>query len=87
MDEANDLVDLSVKTDIQGYDIDPSAVRMASENAQRAGVDHMIHLQQRPVSAFVPSVESTVFIITNSSIVASVWRRRQISTGTVPYNR
>lgn len=50
MDEANDLVDRTVKTDIQGYDIDPDAVRMARENAQRAGVDHLIHLQQRPVS-------------------------------------
>ena len=64
MDEANDLVDLSVKTDIQGYDIDPSAVRMARENAQRAGVDHMIHLQQRPVSA-LSHPGKYGFIITN----------------------
>ena len=50
MDEANDLVDLNIKTDIQGYDIDASAVRMARENAERAGVSGLIHLQQRPVS-------------------------------------
>lgn len=50
MDEARDLTEFSVKTDIQGYDIDPAAVRMARENAKRAGVEGLIHLQQRPVS-------------------------------------
>lgn len=64
MDEANELVDTSVKTDIQGYDIDSEAVRMARENAQRAGVDHMIHLQQRPVSQ-LSHPGSYGFIITN----------------------
>lgn len=48
--EANDLLDDTVKTDIQGYDIDPSMVKMARENARDAGVDHMIHFQARPVS-------------------------------------
>ena len=84
MDEANDLVDLSVKTDIQGYDIDPSAVRMARENAQRAGVDHMIHLQQRPVSA-LSHPGKYGFIITNPHM-ASVLRRSRPARA-VPYNR
>lgn len=48
--EANDLLDDTVKTDIQGYDIDPSMVKAARENARDAGVDHMIHFQARPVS-------------------------------------
>lgn len=48
--EANDLLDDSVKTDIQGYDIDPSMVKAARENARDAGVDHMIHFQARAVS-------------------------------------
>ncbi len=64
VDEANDLVDLSVKTDIQGYDIDPAAVKMARENAQRAGVMDMIHLQQRPVSA-LSHPGKYGFIVTN----------------------
>ncbi|MFR4550669.1 MAG: THUMP domain-containing class I SAM-dependent RNA methyltransferase [Clostridiaceae bacterium] len=50
MDEANDLVDLSVQTDIQGYDIDGDIVRAARANAKAAGVDEMIHFQQRSVS-------------------------------------
>lgn len=50
MDEANDLVDTSVETDIQGYDIDGDVIRAARANAKAAGVDHLIHFQQRPVS-------------------------------------
>ena len=49
MDEANDLVDLSVQTDIQGYDIDGDIVRAARANAKAAGVDELIHFQQRSV--------------------------------------
>ena len=50
MDEANDLVDLSVQTDIQGYDIDGDIIRAARANAKAAGVDELIHFQQRSVS-------------------------------------
>lgn len=49
-DEANDLLDDTVKVDIQGYDIDGTIIKAARENAREAGVDHMIHFQQRPVS-------------------------------------
>lgn len=64
MDEAHDLVDLNVETDIQGYDIDPNAVKSARENAKMAGVDHMIHFQQRPVSE-LNHPKKYGFIITN----------------------
>jgi putative N6-adenine-specific DNA methylase len=37
------------ETDIQGYDIDPEALKAARANARLAGVDKMIHLQQRDV--------------------------------------
>ena len=50
MDEANDLVNLQIETDIQGYDMDPHMVSIARENARLAGVDHLIHFQQRSVS-------------------------------------
>ena len=47
--EAQDMVDTDIKVDIQGYDIDKDVVNAARENAKRAGVDHLIHFQQRPV--------------------------------------
>lgn len=49
VDEANDLLDETVKADIQGYDIDGAIIKAARENARKAGVEHMIHFQQRPV--------------------------------------
>ena len=47
IDEANDLVDLSVKPDIQGYDLDGDMIAIARENAKLAGVDKLIHFQKR----------------------------------------
>ena len=49
-DEASDLMNDTVEVDIQGFDIDGDIVKAARENAREAGVDHMIHFQQRPVS-------------------------------------
>ena len=48
--EAEDMIDTTVEVDIQGYDIDGDVIRAARENAKRAGVDHMIHFQQRAVA-------------------------------------
>jgi len=48
--EAEDMIDKDVQVDIQGYDIDPDVVAAARENAKRAGVEHMIHFQQRAVA-------------------------------------
>ncbi len=48
-EEAKEQVNLNVQTDIQGYDIDGEVVKAARENAKRAGVDHLIHFQQRAV--------------------------------------
>lgn len=64
MDEANDLVDFSVETDIQGYDLDPEMTRIARENAALAGVDHLIHFQTRDVKNLSHS-KKYGFIITN----------------------
>lgn len=50
VDEANDLVNTQIETDIQGYDIDGEIVKAARANAEAAGVEHLIHFQQRPVS-------------------------------------
>ena len=64
MDEANDLVNTEVETDIQGYDIDGEIIRAARQNAERAGVDHLIHFQQRPVSS-LSHPKKYGFLITN----------------------
>lgn len=64
MDEANDLLDSDVKVDIQGYDIDGEIVKAARANAESAGVDHMIHFQQRPLTA-LSHPKKYGFIITN----------------------
>lgn len=63
-DEAQEMVDLNVDTDIQGYDINPEVIRYARENARLAGVDHLIHFQQRPVSE-LSHPKKYGFIITN----------------------
>lgn len=62
--EANDRIKDGVNTDIQGYDIDEEVIRTARKNAVNAGVDHMIHFQQRPVSELRHS-KPYGFIITN----------------------
>lgn len=64
MDEAGDLVRRDVNVDIQGYDIDGEIIRAARANAKAAGVDHMIHFQQRPVSE-LSHPKKYGFIITN----------------------
>jgi len=64
VDEANDLIDDQVQTDIQGYDIDGEIIRAARENARNAGVDHLIHFQERPVSE-LRHPKKYGFVITN----------------------
>ncbi len=64
MDEAEELVDDTVSVDIQGYDADGDIVRSARANAQAAGVEHLIHFQQRPV-AELRHPKKYGFIITN----------------------
>lgn len=63
-DEARDLADMSVKTDIQGYDIDREVLKTARANARNAGVENLIHFQERPVSE-LSHPKKYGFIITN----------------------
>ena len=58
------IVDLSVETDIQGYDIDGDMVKIARENARMAGVDKLIHFQRRGVED-LHHPKKYGFIITN----------------------
>ena len=64
IEEANDMVHTDIKVDIQGYDIDADVVKAARENAKRAGVDHLIHFQRRPV-AELSHPKKYGFLITN----------------------
>lgn len=64
VDEANELVDDQIEVDIQGYDIDADVVKAARENAEAAGVDHLIHFQQRAVKD-LRHPKKYGFIITN----------------------
>lgn len=62
--EANDLICNDVEMRIQGYDIDGEVIKVAMANAREAGVDHLIHFQQRPVSE-LRHPKKYGFVITN----------------------
>ena len=64
VEEAGDLVNTDISVDIQGYDIDGEIVKAARDNARRAGVDHLIHFQQRSVSQ-LNHPKKYGFLITN----------------------
>ena len=64
VEEAKDLIDLSIETDIQGYDIDEDVLKTARINAENEGVSKLIHFQSRDVSQLRHS-KKYGFIITN----------------------
>ena len=64
IEEANDLVEGDVEVDIQGYDVDGSVIKIARRNAREAGVDHLIHFQERDVKD-LSHPKKYGFIITN----------------------
>lgn len=64
IDEADDLVNTEIKTDIQGYDADGSVLKIARKNAEEAGVGQLIHFQERTV-AELSHPKKYGFIITN----------------------
>ena len=63
-EEAADMIDRSVKCDIQAYDLDPEMTKIARANAELAGVKDMIHFQTRSV-ADLSHPKKYGFIITN----------------------
>lgn len=63
-EEAREMVDLSVETDIQGYDIDDKMVAVSRANAALAGVEKLIHFQKKGVDQLSHS-KKYGFIITN----------------------
>ena len=63
-DEAIDLENIDIETEIQAYDIDDEVLKKARINAKRARVDHLIHFQNRDV-ANLSHHGKYGFIITN----------------------
>lgn len=63
-EEAEEMVDLDIETDIQAFDIDEQMVEIARANARLAGVENLIHFQKRPVSE-LSHAKKYGFIITN----------------------
>lgn len=64
VNEANDMIEDDIDVDIQGYDADGAVVRIARQNAQEAGVEHLIHFQEREVKD-LSHPKKYGFIITN----------------------
>ncbi len=63
-EEARELVKNGIEADIQAYDIDPAVLKVARENAARAGVEKYIHFQVRDVKDLSHS-KKYGFVITN----------------------
>jgi putative N6-adenine-specific DNA methylase len=64
IEDAKERVEVPVKSDIQGYDIDPQMIEIARENARKAGVDKYIHFQTRGVDQ-LSHPKKYGFIMTN----------------------
>lgn len=64
MDEAFDGIKKPDSMDIQGYDVDGQIIKVARENAVRAGVEEWIHFQERDVRK-LRHPKKYGFVITN----------------------
>ncbi len=64
VEEAQELIEDDIKVDIQGYDINADVIKAARQNAEDAGIAHLIHFQQRQVSE-LRHPKKYGFIITN----------------------
>lgn len=62
--EASDIMNKDIEMSIQGYDLDGEIVAAARQNAKLAGVDHLIHFQQKALKD-LSSNKKYGFIITN----------------------
>ena len=64
VDEARDNVNKDIETRIEGYDIDEEMVKIARENAKRAGVSKLVKFGIRPAGELTSEAEYG-FVITN----------------------
>ena len=77
-EEARDEINMDIETDIQGYDIDPEMVEIARINAQKAGVEDLIHFQTRDVSD-LSHRKKYGFIITNPPYGERIGDKNELS--------
>lgn len=63
-EEAKEQIRTDITMNIQAYDLDGEIIKAARQNARWAGVDHLIHFQQKPVKD-LSSSKKFGFIITN----------------------
>ena len=60
--EALDRIDRNVAFEGFGFDVDPAAIRLTLDNAKKAGVDKLLHVEQRDVADYVkPVPEAAIF--------------------------
>ena len=78
-DEARDLEDYDFHGDLQGYDIDGEVVKAARANAKMAGVDKMIHFQQRDV-ADLRHPKKYGFVVTNPPYGERLEEKKNLKT-------
>ncbi|MCR5419519.1 MAG: class I SAM-dependent RNA methyltransferase [Lachnospiraceae bacterium] len=78
-EEAKDMIDLSVDTDIQGYDIDGDIIKAAVNNAELANVRNKIHFQKRPVEQ-LRHPKKYGFIITNPPYGERLGEKEEMSS-------
>ena len=64
VDEAQDNINKDIVTRIEGYDIDEEMIKIARENAKRAGVSKLVKFGIRPAGELTSSDEYG-FVITN----------------------
>ncbi len=75
--EAQAQVLSDVEMNIQGYDLDGEIIKAARQNARWAGVDHLIHFQQKPLSELSNS-KKYGFIITNPPYGERLEEKREL---------
>lgn len=59
--EALDRVDRSAAFEGYGFDTDPEAIRLTMDNAKKAGVEKLLHVEQRDVANFRPVQGAVTF--------------------------
>lgn len=78
-EEALEEINTDIKMDLQGFDIDGDVIKIARENAKRAGVDHLIHFQKRPVEE-LKHPKKYGFIITNPPYGERLEEKKNLKT-------
>ena len=76
LEEAQDRVNLDIDTDIQGYDIDPEALKSARANAKMAGVDKLIQFFSREQSK-ISVIRNHMDLSSRTRHMENVWKKKK----------